>query len=150
MRARIAMFALVIGLGPASAIADLEIHKDYSLSDAVWGVTTVHVKSNMIDAYLEGIKKTWLSQCEVQKSLQQVDDCSILISELPDSGDFNIVLMTKYRNGEMLAPDKARYDAFVAKVGAAQQKASTQQAQRDYPAMREITGEYRLRALTMK
>ena len=60
------------------------------------------------------------------------------------------MLMTKCKNGEMLAPDKARYDALVAKVGAAQQKASTQQAQRDYPAMREITGEYRLRALTMK
>ena len=149
MRVKIALFAaLCLGSGPASA--DLEIYKDYDVSSSFWSVQTVKVKSNMIDAYLEGLKKTWISGCAVSQSLGQIEGCKILVSDLPDSGDFNVVLVTIFKNDEMAAPNKARYDAFVSKFGAAQVKSTTEQAQRDYPAMREITGDYRLRELTLK
>ena len=150
MRVKIALFALVLSLGSGPVLADLEIYKDYDVSESFWSLQTVKVKSNMIDAYLEGLKKTWMSGCAAQKSLGQVEGCKIYVSDLPDSGDFNVVLITIYKNDEMAAPNKARYDAFVSKVGAAEVKATTEQAQRDYPAMREITGDYRLRELTLK
>jgi hypothetical protein len=150
MRAKTALFALSLSLGCGPALADLEIYKDYDVSPAIWNVSTVKVKSNMIDAYLEGIKKTWMTQCAAQKSLGQVENCEIFVSDLPDSGDFNVVLITVYKNDAMYAPDKARYDAFVSKYGAEQIKSTTEQAKKDYPAMREITGEYRLRELTFK
>lgn len=150
MRVNIALFALALGLGSGSALADLEIYKDYDVSESFWSVQTIKVKSNMIDAYLEGIKKTWMSGCAVSKSLGQIEDCKIFVSDLPDSGDFNVLLLTKFKNDEMAAPNKARYDAFVSKFGAAQIKSTTEQAQRDYPAMREITGDYRLREVTLK
>jgi hypothetical protein len=150
MRIRTALFALVLSLGSGSVFADLEIYKDYDVSESFWSVQTIKVKSNMIDAYLEGIRKTWVSGCEVSKSLGQIEDCKIFVSDLPDSGDFNVLLLTKFKNDEMAAPNKARYDAWMAKFGAAQSKAATEQAQRDYPAMREITGDYRLRELTLK
>ena len=72
------------------------------------------------------------------------------MSDLPDSGDFNVMLVTMFKNDEMAAPNKARYEAWLAKYGAAQLKSTNEQAQRDYPAMREITGEYRLREITLK
>ena len=150
MRIRTALLALVLSLGSGSVLADLEIYKDYDVSESFWSVQTIKVKSNMIDAYLEGIRKTWVSGCEVSKSLGQIEDCKIFVSDLPDSGDFNVLLLTKFKNDEMAAPNKARYDAWMAKFGAAQSKAATEQAQRDYPAMREITGDYRLRELTLK
>jgi hypothetical protein len=150
MRIRTALFALALGLGSGSVLADLEIYKDYDVSDSFWSAQTVKVKSNMIDAYLEGIKKTWMSGCQLSKSLGQVEDCKIFVSDLPDSGDFNVLLLTKFKNDEMAAPNKARYDEWMAKYGAAQLKATTEQAQRDYPAMREITGDYRLREVTLK
>ena len=150
MRAKIAFFALALGLGSGPVLADLEIYKDYDISDGFWSVQTVKVKSNMIDAYLEGIKKTWMSGCATSKALGQVEGCKIFVSDLPDSGDFNVLLVTIFKNDEMAAPNKARYDEWVAKFGAAQVKSTTEQAQRDYPAMREITGDYRLRELTLK
>jgi hypothetical protein len=150
MRVTAALFALGLGLSSGPLLADLEIYKDYDVSDSFWSVQTVKVKSNMIDAYLEGLKKTWISSCEVSKSLGQVEGCRIFVSDLPDSGDFNVVLVTMFKNDEMAAPNKARYDAFVSKFGAAQIKSTTEQAQRDYPAMREITGDYRLREITLK
>jgi hypothetical protein len=142
--------AVAIGFGSSAAYADLEIYKDYEVSDAVWVVTTVKVKSNMIDAYLEGLKETWVSGNEVAKSLGQMEEYRIYVSDLPESGDFNMVLVAKFKNDEMLAPNKQRYDAFVAKFGEARQKETTEKAQRDYPAMRELTGDYRLREITLK
>lgn len=150
MRAHIALFGVAVGLGSGPALADLEIYKDYDVSAGLWSVQTVKVKSNMIDAYLEGLKKTWISGCTVSKSLGQIEGCKIFVSDLPDGGDFNVMLVTMFKNDEMAAPDKARYDAFMSKMGAAQVKSQNEQAQKDYPAMREITGDYHLRELTFK
>jgi len=150
MRIKIALLALGLSFSSGPVFADLEIYKDYDVSESFWSIQTVKVKSNMIDAYLEGIKKTWISGCAVSKSLGQIEDCKIFVSDLPDSGDFNVLLVTIFKNDEMAAPNKARYDAFITKFGAAQMKTTTEQAQRDYPAMREITGDYRLRELTLK
>jgi hypothetical protein len=150
MRIRGALAAVAVAFGSSAAQADLEIYKDYTLSDAVWTVTTVMVKPNMIDAYLEGLKETWVSGNETSKSLGQMEDYEIYVSELPGSGDFNVLLITKFKNDEQLAPNKERYDAFMAKFGAARVKETTEKAQRDYPAMREITGDYRLRKITLK
>ena len=119
MRIRIALSALILSLSASPVLADLEIYKDYDVSESFWSLQTVKVKSNMIDAYLEGLKKTWISGCAVSKSLGQIEDCKIFVSDLPDSGDFNVLLVTIFKNDEMAAPNKARYDAFVSKFGAA-------------------------------
>jgi hypothetical protein len=150
MRGRTVLLAVALSLCSSPVLADLEIYKDYDVSEGFWGVSTIKVKSNMIDAYLEGLKKTWTSGCEVSKSLGQIEGCKIYVSDLPDSGDFNVMLVTMFKNDEMAAPNKARYEAWLTKYGAAQLKSTNEQAQRDYPAMREITGEYRLREITLK
>jgi len=150
MRIRIALMAIAIAFGSTAARADLEIYKDYTVSDAVWSVSTIKVKPHMIDAYLEGLKTTWLSSNATFKSLGQVEDYRIYVSDLPESGDFNVLLVVKFKNDEMLAPNKARYEAYMAKFGEAQAKAGTEKAKQDYPAMRAITGEYRLREVTIK
>jgi hypothetical protein len=150
MRLKIALVAIAIAFGSSVARADLEIYKDYTLSEAVWSVSTIKVKPHMIDAYMEGLKSTWVSSNATMKSLGQVEDYRIYVSDLPESGDFNVLLVVKFKNDEMLAPNKARYEAYMAKFGEAQAKAGTDKAKQDYPAMREITGDYRLREVTLK
>ena len=150
MRIRVMLVTIAIAFASTAARADLEIYKDYTVSDAVWAVTTIKVKSNMGDAYLEGLKKTWVPGNEISKSLGQIEDYWIYGSDLAESGDFNLLLVVKFKNDDMLAPNKARYEAFMAKYGESQSKAATETAQRDYPAMRTITGEYRLREIKLK
>src|SRR5215203_4579434 len=133
MRFKLAIVAIAMACCSSAANADLEIYKDYAISDAVWSVTAIKVKPNMLDAYLEGIKKTWASTTEISKTLGQVDDYMVYVSDLPESGDFNVMLVVKFKNDSMVGPNKARYDAYMAKLGADQQKATTMQAQRDYP-----------------
>jgi len=133
-----------------SASADLTPWEDYEVSDAVWSVTTVRVDSNMGDAYLEGIANTWVPGNIIAQELGQIESWSIFRSDLPESGDFNLLLIVKFSNTADLAPNKARYDAFMKKFGEERSDESTEYAQKNYPAMRELTGQYLLREITLK
>jgi hypothetical protein len=132
------------------ARADLEPWTDYEVSDQVWSVTTVKVDANMGDAYLEGLKNTWVTGNEVSKKLGQIEDYFIYRSDLPQSGDFNLMLVVRFANTEALAPNKARYEAFMKEFGEEQSKKTTDYAQKNYPGMREITGEYMFRRIDLK
>lgn len=143
--------ALSLLLGSAVAWADLEPFKDYDTSEAVWSVTTIRVDSNMGDAYLEGLAKTWVSTNEIAKKLGQIDEYHIYRSDLPESGDFNLLLVVKFKNAEAATqPNKAQYDAFMKEIGKEKSDEVTQYSQKNYPAMREITGEYMVREITLK
>jgi hypothetical protein len=141
--------AVAMLFGSTAALADLEPYKDYAISDSVWTINTIKVHSNMEDAYLEGLKKTWVASNEVAKKLGQIEEYHIYRSDLPESGSFNVLLVVKFKNDAQLAPSKARYDAFMKEWGAARKKETSDTAQKLYPAMRDITGQYRMREITL-
>jgi hypothetical protein len=143
------VIAISLLLGSTIAVADLEPWKDYQESEAVWSVTTVQVKPNMDDAYLEGLLKTWVQTSEISKKLGQIEDYEVYRSSMPQSGDFNLLLIVKFKNTAELAPNKAKYDAFMQKLGGKpKQDEINEVAQKNYPAMREIKGEYLMRKIT--
>ena len=71
------------------------------------------------------------------------------MSELPSSGDFNVVLVQYFESAEKMQPSKERYDAFMKAWGKANE-AKTRELVKNYPAMRDITGEYQLRRISFK
>jgi hypothetical protein len=148
MRIKMILLTLTMAFGSTAAFADLEPWKDYTISDTVWAVTTIKVHSNMDDAYLEGLKKTWAASNEVAKKLGQIEDYHVYRSDLSESGSFNLMLVVKFKNNEMLAPNKTRYQAFMKEWGEERNKKTTDIAQHAYPAMRDITGEYNVREIT--
>ena len=133
----------------SAAHAQLTPFEDYDISDAVWQMTTVKVKANMVDDYLEGIKQTWVASSEVSKELGQLEDYAIYTSVLQDSGDFNVVLLAKFKDMDAFAFTRERYQAFMKEWGKARED-ETRQIAKDYPAMRDIAGEYLLREVTME
>jgi hypothetical protein len=150
MRIKSLFVTLALITLPAAVLADLEPYKDYEVSDALWSVTTVKVDPNMGDAYLEGIAQTWAASNKVAQELGQIESWSIFRSELPESGYFNLLLVVKFANTSDLAPNKERYDAFMKAFGEARSQETTEYAQKNYPGMRKITGEYLLREITLK
>ena len=141
-----AILAATLLASPASA--QLEQYRDYTLSDAVSSVTTVRVASNMIEDYLEGIRATWVASNEAAKALGQLQSYNVYVSDLPASGDFNVVLVVNFANTSDLAPNRARYDAFMQAWGTRNQASTRQTTTTVYPNIREITGEYLLREVT--
>lgn len=137
-------------LVPAVAVADLDPWTDYEPSEAVWSVTTIRVAPNMDDAYLEGLANTWVSGNEIAKKLGQIEDYEIYRSDLPQSGDFNLILIVKFAKSSDIEPSKARYDAFMKEFTKARADETNDYARENYPAMREITGQYQMRRITLK
>ena len=132
-----------------NANAQLQPYTDYEISDTVWTVTTVRVDANMGDHYLEGLRETWVKSMKLSKELGQVVDFSIYRSQLPLSGDFNLLLVVEFENGAALEPSKERYEAFMKEWGEENQAKSDEIVQ-DYPSMRTITGQYNVRKIDIK
>lgn len=149
MRIHQLLAAFILASFASIATADLEPWSDYDISEGVSNVTTVKVDSNMIDKYLEGLSQTWAPANEVAKELGHIEGYWIHVSQLPNSGDFNVVLGVDMKNSAALQPSKAKYDAFMKKWGEENQKKSDQLVM-TYPDIREITGEYMMRFITFK
>ena len=108
----------VLALGLAVAIstpaaAQLKPYQDYTVSDSVSNVSTIKVKENMVEDYLQGIRNTWVASNAVAKQLGQMQDYKVYVSDLPNSGEFNVMLVATFANTSDLAPNRARYDAFM-------------------------------------
>ena len=144
------LLVLVSAMSCRIAIADLEPYKDYDISESVWSVSTINVVSNMDDAYLEAIKSAWAEGNDVAIKLGHIQDYKIFRSDLPQSGDFNLVLMVKYKNSADLAPNKEKYEAWIKEWGDARTESWAEFADQDVAGMREITGQYIMREITLK
>ena len=149
MKIRASLTMLIAMCLAQPAFAQLKPYVDDDYSTSVSSISTVRVHANMIDYYLEGIRGTWVASNEAQKKLGQIESYSVYVSELPNSGDFNVVLMTRVKNAADLEPSKERNDAFMKAWGDANEK-QTQEKVKTYPNIRELTGEYRLREITFK
>lgn len=149
MKLRHLVAGLILASFASVATADLDAWTDYDIGEGVSNVTTVKVDSNMIDKYLEGLSETWAPANDVAIELGQIESYSIYVSELPNSGSFNVVLVTNMSSAADLQPSKDRYDTFMKKWGEANQKKSDEIVV-TYPDIREITGEYLLREIKFK
>ena len=147
MRIAIVAVGLAFALS-APASAQLKPYQDYTVSDSVSSVTTVKVKENMVEDYLQGIRNTWISSNAVAKQLGQMQDYHVYVSDLPNSGEFNVMLVATFANTSDLAPNRARYDAFMKAWGTANEASTRSTTTTVYPNLRTITGEYLMREVT--
>lgn len=149
MRLRHLLVGTLLSAFASVASADLDPWTDYDIGSEISNVTTVKVDSNMIDKYLEGLRASWAPANDVAIELGQIESYSIYVSQLANSGDFNVVLVTRMKNAADMQPSKARYDAFMKKWGDENEKKSDELVL-TYPDIRTITGEYLLREVKFK
>jgi hypothetical protein len=149
MKLRHVLVGLVLTGFASIASADLEAWTDYEIGSVLSNVTTVKVDSNMIDKYLEGLKATWAPANDVAVELGQIESYGIYVSQLANSGDFNVILVVRMKDAADMQPDQSEYEAFMKKWGEENQKLS-EKVVMTYPDIRTITGEYLMREITFK
>ena len=149
MRLKLLLAALLLSLFSTSVLAQLEPYEDYMMSDELWNITMIKVDPNMGDDYLEGLRDTWVAANRVAKELGQIEDFFIYRSQLPESGNVNLFLVTKFANSDQLDPNKEEYDKFMKAWGEANRD-KTREITKNYPAMRKITGEHLVRRIDIK
>lgn len=145
----VAVLACLLFSFTAVAKDRLELYEDYDIGKAVYSLTTVKVDANMGDIYLAGLKQSWVKAVAIQKELGFIEDYSIYGSDLPQSGDFNMILLVKFASGADAEPSKEKYAQFMKKWGEKNKEAS-EKISATYPDVRKITGEYMMREITMK
>ena len=132
----------------AQASAQLKQYTDYTVSDTVSNISTVKVKENMVEDYLQGIRNTWVASNEAAIRLGQMKSYNVYVSDLANSGEFNVMLVTTFANTTDLAPNRARYEAFMKAWGSANEAPTRTTTTTVYPNIRTITGEYLMREVT--
>ena len=149
MKHIIKFFGLCCILFAFSSQAELEIYKDYDLGSEIISMTTVRIDPNMEDIYLEGLRESWVKAVRLQKKLGYIKDWKIYGSELPQSGDFNLVLMVIFEKSSDLEPNQEKYNTCMKSWGKANQD-NSREVTKTYPNVRTLTGEYRLREIMIK
>ena len=149
MRAKRIVLALSLFSLAGSATADLEAYTDYDIGEIVSNVTTVKVDSNMIDLYLEGLSKTWKPANDIAVELGQIESYGIYVSDLPNGGDFNVILVVRFSDSSALQPSQERFEEFM-EAWRDDYEELTDEIVVTYPDIRTITGEYLMREITLK
>ncbi|MEM0515773.1 hypothetical protein WCN91_10185 [Pseudoalteromonas sp. YIC-827] len=143
------LLSAMLTFAASNVQAELEVYKDYDLGTSILEVTTVKVDPNMGDVYLEGLRDTWVKAVKMQKELGYIKDWKIYASDLPISGDFNLVLVVWFEKAADLEPNKEKYQAFMKQWGEENQE-NSRKISKEYPKIRTLTGQYRMREVIMK
>ncbi|MGK2885913.1 MAG: hypothetical protein ACSLE8_14265 [Rhodococcus sp. (in: high G+C Gram-positive bacteria)] len=146
------MLTALVSVTLSAQPAALNYGEDYTTSDEITAVTTVKVAPNRIDHYLAGLKSSWIPAAEIGKEMGLAKDFAIYVSELTESGDFNVVLVTTFENAaqRQKAADPKLATEYRRRV---EQKMSQQESFKvteGYTKIRDITGEYLLRKVAIK
>jgi hypothetical protein len=144
------LFAALAAVSVSAAGATFEVFRDYTPSTEVWNVVFVRVNPNRLDDYLEGLKQTWWSGCEVGKKQGTVLDCSIFASDTMANRDFNVLLVIKAPNAAVSDPNEKRYAEFMALTRKMLAEEKQRKLVEGYEELRTFYGEQNFRKLSFK
>ncbi len=147
---RLAIAASAAALTLAVNAQAFEVYTDYTPSKEVWNVTFVKVNPNRIDDYLEGLKQTWVSGCEISKKQGTVLDCFVYISETASNRDFNMLLVTKSPSAAVSDPNAEQFKQFQAQMRAQLAEDKQDKLVEGYEEMRTFFGEQNFRRVDFK
>ena len=144
------ILAAAAALTMSTPVSAFEVFKDYTPSTEVWNVTYVRVNPNRLDDYLEGLRQTWWTSCEVQKKQGTVLECSIFASESMSNRDFNLMLVVKSPNAAASDPSEKRYNEFMAETRKMLAEDKEKKLVEGYDNLRTFFGEQAFRKVTFK
>jgi hypothetical protein len=96
-RKRIFIIALCMVLLTLSVVVVAQIARPYR-NGSVWNVGFIRIKPGMDAAYLNYIATDWKKQQDASKKAGLILSYKVLTTEAHGSGDFNIMLMTEYKD----------------------------------------------------
>ena len=114
----------------------------------VWSITMVKTKYGMTDDYLKAIAKTFKGASEEAKKQGLIVDYKILLGNASSAQDYDILLMTAYKNMAALDNGREKFDPIARKLeGSPDQQRDAAVKRGDF---REILGGKLMREITLK
>ena len=138
------LLAVVLIASSVFSYAQTKNFKDGS----VWEVSFIKTKANMSVEYLNSLKANWKATHDEAVKQGLILSYKILGGEASSPGDWDVMLMTEYKNMAALQGNDEKWDAIMKSVvGGEESMKSTNQARVN---VREIYGSKTLREVIYK
>ena len=146
MKSRILMvFLFVVAVSAMSASVSAQSRQFHNGS--VWSIGFIQMKPGMDNAYLEYVATDWKKEQEALKTDGQILSYMVIQTEGHSSTDWNLMLMTEYKDLATLEADEAKADALLQKVIG--NDAKQMQGYRERLQIREVMGNRIGRQITL-
>ena len=136
-RNRILVSSLVVLILTLSVVIVAQVSRPYR-NGTVWNVAFIKMKPGMETAYLNYIATDWKRNQEASKKDGLILSYKVLTTEAHGSTDWNIMLMTEYKDMATMEANEAKADALLQKVIGDDQK--QMQGYRERLEIREVMG----------
>ena len=127
--------SLVVLILTLSIVVVAQISRPYR-NGTVWQISYIQMKPGMETAYLNYIATDWKRSQEALKKDGQSISYKVLTTEAHGSGDWNIMLMTEYKDMATMEANEAKADNLLQTVIGTDEK--QMQGYRDRLQIREV------------
>ena len=134
---RVLVGPLVVLLLLLGATVFAQVSRPYR-NGTVWNVGFIRMKPGMESAYLNYIATDWKRNQEALKKAGLIVSYKVLTTEPHNPGDFNIMLMTEYKDLATMEANEAKEDALNQQVVGNDEK--QRQGYRERLEIREVMG----------
>ena len=134
-RNRIFVGLLIVLVLTLSVVVFAQVNRPYR-NGSVWNVAFIRMKPGMDTAYLNYIATDWKKQQDALKKEGLILSYKVLTTEAHGAGDFNIMLMTEYKNLATMEANEDKADNLAQQVIGNDQK--QMQGYKDRLEIREV------------
>ena len=132
---RIAVGLAVVVMLTLSVVVFAQVARPFR-NGSVWNIGFIQMKPGMDTAYLNYVAGDWKREQEALKKDGQIISYKVLTTESHGSDDWNIMLMTEYKDMATMEANEAKADNLTQKVSGNDEK--QMQGYRDRLQIREV------------
>jgi len=134
-KTRILVSSLIVLLLTLSIVVVAQVSRPFR-NGTVWSIGFIQMKPGMETAYLNYVAGDWKREQEALKKDGQIISYKVLTTESHGSDDWNIMLMTEYKNMATMEANEVKADNLAQKVSGNDEK--QMQGYRDRLQIREV------------
>lgn len=136
-RNRLLFSSLIVFVLTVSALVVAQVNRPYR-SGSVWTISFIKMKPGMDTAYLNYIAGDWKREQEALKKDGQILSYKVITTEAHGPNDWNIMLMSEYKDLATMEANEAKADNLAQTVIGNDEK--QMQGYRDRLQIREVLG----------
>lgn len=144
---RVAVAVAVAATVLAGAAVWAQVKRPYR-NGSVWSIAFIKVKPGMEVAYLNYLSGAWKAEQEAAKKEGLILSYKVLSTEAHGATDFNLLLMTEYKDLASMEAGQEKFDALAQKVVGDDQK--QMQGYKDRSEIREVLGDRLAREIILE
>ena len=132
----VGLFAVVLLIAAISVYA--QVNRPYH-NGTVWNISFIRIKPGMDSAYMNYLAGSWKAEQEAQKKDGNIVSYKVMSVEGHTTGEFNLMLMTEYKNLTTMEANEDKAEAVAQKVIGNDE--TQMKGYNDRAAIREIIGD---------